>query len=174
MKQIWCDFDGVIVKNEMHNANTAKVTPAEFHLLATKAYEQNPAASYAIKKLIRQNRINGARVSIITGRKKSTLGFLTQKVLKDHKIEVDALFFYPEENSYTQKEYFSWKTTVISSSMKKTDNLETWVIDDDLQLLNHLKTHLPTGRLCLTHYELNPNGRDTMIHLQDTRCLRYD
>lgn len=165
MKELWCDFDGVIVCNEMHNINTSNITPHEFAALVTKAYNKNPIASATIKQLISEYKNSGATINIITGRKKSFLSELTENVIQSHSLSVDNIFYYPENYGYVMSEYYAWKSSVIGGSATNYQVTEIRVVDDDKGLLLHLKENLQFGNLLLTHYEFFADGSEVMAHL---------
>lgn len=165
MKELWCDFDGVIVCNEMKNINTSNITPHEFAALVTKAYNENPIVSTTIKKLVSEYRNSGATINIITGRKKSFLSALTEDVLRDHTLPVNNIFYYPEEYGYVMSEYYAWKLSVIGKSATDSKVTEIRVVDDDKGLLLHLKENIQFENLLLTHYEFFADGSEVMALL---------
>lgn len=165
MKELWCDFDGVIVCNEMHNINTSNLTPTAFAALVTKAYNENPIASTTIKQLISEYKNSGAMINIITGRKESFLSALTEYVLQNHSLAVDNIFYYPENYSYVMSEYYAWKLSVIGKSAANNQVTEIRVVDDDKGLLLHLKENIQFENLFLTHYEFFVDGSEVMTHL---------
>ncbi|MEA3465125.1 MAG: hypothetical protein U9R29_03840 [Thermodesulfobacteriota bacterium] len=165
MKELWCDFDGVIVSNEMHNINTANIPPGEFADLVTKAYNDNPVTSATIRAVIADYKGQGFAVNIITGRKKSYLSATTEKILREHGIKVDQIFYYPEENSYVMAEYYDWKSSIIARATESHPQPAIRVIDDDKGLLLHLKDNLTADKLQLTHYEFYPDGREMMVQI---------
>lgn len=165
MKELWCDFDGVIVCNEMHNINTSNITPYEFADLVTKAYIRNPIASDTIKQLISEYKDSGATVNIITGRKRFFLSEVTEKILQSHSLAIDNIFYYPESYGYVVSDYYAWKASVIGESSKSNQLSEIRVIDDDKGLLLHLKENIVFDNLLLTHYEFFADGSEVMACL---------
>lgn len=165
MKELWCDFDGVIVCNEMKNINTSNITPHEFAALVTKAYNENPIISTTIKQLISEYKNSGATINIITGRKKSFLSALTEDILQNHSLAVNDVFYYPENYGYVMSEYYAWKLTVIRESASNNQLTEIRVVDDDKGLLLHLKENIQYDNLLLTHYEFFADGSEVMAHL---------
>ena len=165
MTELWCDFDGVIVCNEMRNINTSDITSDEFAALETKAYNKNPIVSPTAKKLVSEYREQGASVNIITGRKQSYLSAITEKVIRDHALAIDKISYYPEDYAYVMSDYYAWKASVIGRSAISNQVVEIRVIDDDKGLLLHLKENLQHENLLLTHYEFFADGSEVMTHL---------
>ncbi len=116
MKELWCDFNGVIVCNEMLNINTSEITSEEFASLVTEAYSKNPVVSPAAKKLVSEYREQGATDNIITGRKESYLPTITEKVIRDHALAIYKVFYYPEDYAYVISDYYAWKASIIGRS----------------------------------------------------------
>ena len=165
MKELWCNFDGVIVCNEIHNINTSEITSEEFVALVTEAYSDNPIVSPTAKKLVSEYREQGAAVNIITGRKESYLSAITEKVIRDHALSIDKVFYYPEGYAYVMSDYYVWKASVIGRSAISNQVAEIRVVDDDKGLLLHLKENLQHENLQLTHYEFFADGSEVMTHL---------
>lgn len=165
MKELWCDFDGVIVCNEMKNINTSNITPDDFAALVTKAYNENPIVSTTIKKLISEYKSSGATINIITGRKRSFLSALTEDVLRNHTLPINDIYYYPEDYGYVMSEYYAWKLSVIGKSATDSKVTEIRVVDDDKGLLLHLKENIQFENLLLTHYEFFADGSEVMALL---------
>ncbi len=165
MKELWCDFDGVIVCNEMHNINTSNISSQDFTALVTKAYNENPITSDTIKTIMSEYQADGATVNIITGRKKSYLSEITEKVILEHSLNIDNIFYYPEEHAYVMADYYAWKASVIGQSIQLSQATQVRVIDDDKGLLEHLRENLVHKNLLLTHYELFADGSEIMGQL---------
>lgn len=165
MKELWCDFDGVIVCNEMRNINTSNISSEDFTALVTKAYHENPIVSPTVKKLVAEYQGQGATVNVITGRKQSYLSAITEKVIRDHALPIDKVFYYPEDGQYVMSDYYAWKASVIGESANVNKVTEIRVVDDDKGLLLHLKENLAFEKLLLTHYEFFADGSEMMVHL---------
>lgn len=165
MRELWCDFDGVIVPNGLTDINIAGITSETFVDLVTNAYLKNPVTSKTIKAIISGYRKTDSKVNIITGRKKSYLSDLTEMILEEHNIEVDKIYYYPEENPYVVSEYYGWKTEVINESINSGNCREIRVIDDDKELLRHLRERISYDLLNLTHYEFFKDGSEEIEEL---------
>jgi len=165
MTELWCDFDGVVVANELHNINTSNISPQEFAALATRAYRRNPIVSDTIKQLMADYRRQGATVNIITGRKQAHLAELTEQVVREHGLCIDTIYYYPEEAAYIMSDYYAWKASVIGGSLGVNRPVEVRVIDDDRGLLEHLQKNLVHVNLRLSHYEFFADGQERMADL---------
>jgi len=161
MKELWCDFDGVIVHNVASGLNISGISQDEFTTLVTKAYQDNPITSATIKNIISDYKRTGSKVYIITGRKESDFGDMTEQILEEKNIEVDHIYYYPEESSYVVSEYYGWKASVIGASAKSDPKTAIQVIDDDRGLLEYLKENIVSDNLVLTCYELFKDGNET-------------
>ena len=159
MKELWCDFDGVIVP-KIADINTAGISSEEFADIVKTAYQCKPFVSPAIRDLISRYNNDNGRVYIITGRKKSYLSEITEKVLEDHNILVDGIYYYPEKNRYVMEEYYAWKASVIKSTFKNDPEKSVRVIDDDRGLLTYVKQELQCTNLSLICYEIFPDGME--------------
>jgi hypothetical protein len=165
MKELWCDFDGVIVSNQMHNINISNIASEEFADLVIEAYSKNPIVSPTAIRLFFEYQKLGASVNIVTGRKESCLSAITEKVIRDHALAIDKVFYYPEDYAYVMSDYYAWKASIIGRSAIGNQLSEIRVVDDDMGLLLHLKENLPHENLHLTHYEFFADGSEVMAHL---------
>lgn len=165
MKELWCDFDGVIVPNVLSEINTSDITIEEFTELVTKFYLSNPITSQIIRNIISEYKSDGSKANIITGRKKSYLSDITERILDDHNITVDRIYYYPEEGRYVVSDYYDWKAYVISNSLALAPNKEVRVIDDDKGLLKNIKKNISYDNLTLTCYEFFKDGSETLKNL---------
>jgi len=88
-----------------------------------------------------QNCANGSKNIFLTGRQESAFGDLTHMQLSPLKeTSPFHIIFYPEENFYTSRDYFSWKTQEIRNlflehlSCNHHDQVKFIIYDD---LTNH-------------------------------------
>jgi len=161
LKELWCDFDGVIVPNVISGINISGISRDEFTKLVINAYQDNPIISESIKVLISENKKVGSKIYIITGRKELDFRDMTEKVLEENNIEVDHIYYYPEESNYEAAEYYEWKARVIGASAKSDPSTAIRVIDDDQGLLEYLKENILSNNLVLTHYEFFMDRNET-------------
>ncbi len=81
----------------MHNINTSEITSEDFAALVTEAYSKNSIVIPTAKKLVFEYRKLGASVTIITGRKESYLSAIAEKVIRNHMLAIDSVFYCPED-----------------------------------------------------------------------------